>query len=320
MSGRSLKIAVVSLSLAVALATSAAGAAALPSGLFGSGPEFALRAPGGYRLSVSRGEHHEVSLSIRRGSATTTYSAPGRATVRRVDARFGRFGRIAVSFEPSGRTRRIPPLIGCKGKPALSHRGTFRGTIRFHGEGGYTTVEADSARGTVTTNPARHCRGKGATPGPKPGPPEEGTDGPVFLFAGCGDTSFFAVGGHSTSAPAPVFPDEFEFTGIGGGSKERVGSVSISRYALLFGAPRSAFGYDEAMKTATVKPPPPFHGKASLSTDAAGGHHWEGNLSASLIGKDVTLAGPDFGAGLFPFSSIPSHPPSGRGASCARHS
>jgi hypothetical protein len=300
----------------------AGSAAAFPfpaGALGGSGPEFALKAPGGYRLQVSREDAGHVSIAVSKGSASTTYTAPGKSADGRIDAGFGRFGRVAVAFEAAGKPQRTAPFPGCTGKPIVTQAGLFRGTIRFRGEGGFTRVAARSAHGAISTSPAWHCGGKPTKPGSKGkggGAGEEESDDSAFLFAGCGNSVFFAGGGHSSSKPAPVFPDEREFTLFAASSSERAGPVSISRTIIAAGS-GAAFSFDDALTTATASPPPPFHGKAVFSLDPAGKPLWTGALKAAFIGKDVAMSGPGFGARLFRDGSGFKGPPPAAGGSCA---
>lgn len=313
--------------MSVALATTvlavfASGAAAftLPPGLLGGpGPELALRAPGGYRLQVNRDDRHHVSLSVSKGAASNSYVAPGTAAGGEIEADFGRFGRVAVSFEPHGKPQPTPPFPGCSGKPMITRPGVFRGKIRFRGEGGFTSVDADGAHGTITTSPPWHCTGKKPESPPKGGGGEAGEEDPdlgAFLFARCGEALFFAGGGRSSSKPAPVFPDDRAFTLFGASAEERVGPVTIERGIFAAGS-GGAFSFDDALTTATVRPPPPFHGKAVYSLDAAGKPRWTGGLTASFIGRDVAMAGPDFGVRLFGADSDLKGTPAVPGGSCA---
>jgi hypothetical protein len=79
---------------------------------------------------------------------------------------------------------------------------------------------------------------------------------------------------------------------------EKRGRMSVARIAGVR-APASAFAFDQAAGTATVAPPAPFSGSASLQRNADGSKAWAGPLSVDVLGADpVTLAGPRFKAGF----------------------
>jgi hypothetical protein len=285
------------------LFANAATAGADPAVLqaFEPGVGFGLKGSGGYQVSVS-GAGRRVELSVVRGTAITQYSTRGRASAAGVRASFGRFGRVDVEFRPSSKVERIEPVPGCRGNPAVIRKGVFVGTISFRGEAGYTKVKASSARGTFTTAARWTCRGAGGKGGG--GGEEQGKD--VTLSASCGSLVFGALGGRAREQAAPVFPDEDKaFAGFFAASIEDAGRVRVSRGAIAF-ARGGAFLFDEALTSATVRPPGPFHGSGDFRLDPTGEAQWTGTLAVSFPGRRVTLAGPGFHARLVRGGDLPT--------------
>lgn len=116
--------------------------------------QFTLRGSNGYRIKVSgspgEGFNNEVELSAERGGESATYRAFGTVTASSMKASFGHLGKLSLHFHPSGEVRRVKISKRClKKRPPLvtARLGTFVGTIRFRGEGGYTKVSAHRAVG-----------------------------------------------------------------------------------------------------------------------------------------------------------------------------
>ncbi len=74
-----------------------------------------------------------VAPTSRRDSLFARYSGPGRTTRRGVFGRLGRFGSVALSFQPERKPSRLPRPDSCTGGPKdwVTWKGTFRGSIRF---------------------------------------------------------------------------------------------------------------------------------------------------------------------------------------------
>lgn len=280
-------VVVAALSLLFA-GTATAGTAGNASG-FGGGvsAEFHLK-KGRYEVAVV-GTRHLVVLSVFHRGAVTQYQSSARVSAGEVRAGLGRFGRIAVRFEPSGKVEKIQPFPGCTGDPLVSSKGVFVGTIRIRGEGDFKKVDTGRAFGTVTSGGRWKCR-----EGHQPAHAPEGTDKGVLLAVARGTLEFVAVGWRSREQGPPIFPDERTGTLFIASTHETCGPVTVSRFAFAFGR-ESSFLFDEALTSATVKPPPPFHGTATFQRDpVTGAVGWTGSLGVSLIGGDASLTGPGF--------------------------
>ncbi|MEX2448478.1 MAG: hypothetical protein WD404_07020 [Solirubrobacterales bacterium] len=76
--------------------------------------------------------------------------------------------------------------------------------------------------------------------------------------------------------------------------------MTIERAATSLGPERS-FVFDPGLGTATVSPPRPFSGSATLTPGPGGTTTWTGSLKVDLPGrKGVPLATPSFTASLTP--------------------
>jgi hypothetical protein len=222
--------------------------------------------------------------------ASTIYTAPAKSVgPGTVEAALGQLGRIAVRFRPSGR-RVVSTARQVCGRPSRVVRrlGVFVGTISFEGEGGYTTVAATSARGSVGTPLPPGCR----TPGSASGAAVASSSMPT------GPTPRRAVlnavdprtGSRFRAAPAPggvVFRARVE--------ERNADGVTVVRRAQA-GAPASAFHLNRSLTWASVRPPAPFSGTARFAARA--GVRWRGSLRVTFPGLSVPLTGADFRAGL----------------------
>ncbi len=94
--------------------------------------EFSSKATNGYTVYVE-GSGRQVALTVDGHGGSARYSVRGRASTRQLKGRFGKFGRIALRFASSGKSRQIKPPKRCEGRNQVSTPGKFIGTIRFRG-------------------------------------------------------------------------------------------------------------------------------------------------------------------------------------------
>lgn len=271
---------------------------------------FSLRGSNGFRLNVeSRDGLVTILVSERRppiatfagnGAPRPAVAGNGAASIyrlrvsgrdpRRIQAPLGRVGTISVSFRPSGRSRvtRWPAGPGACGHPTRLVRrlGTFVGTVEFHGEGGFTSVEATRARGSIGTPLPSDCAG-GPGSSARLGLPLAGSPGRVVLSAvnGRSGTRFEA----RTTARGAAFRATW---------RERLEEgIAVTRQAYA-AASRSAFTYAGDLGSARVAPPAPFAGSARYRAAADGAGRWTGNLTATFPGAAAGMTGPGFRAQL----------------------
>ncbi|HEY5334175.1 MAG TPA: hypothetical protein VIJ21_11575, partial [Solirubrobacterales bacterium] len=158
----------------------------------------------------------------------------------------------------------------------------YEGLFAFKGEGGYTEarsteVAALPTLGFIGVNFCNQQESSGESFGPRePGARLKGisyANGRVLKF--------------EINKNRPHGKTLFTAT-----LAERVGGIRI--YRELSGvAPASAFHYDRKVRTATLGPPAPFSGSASLRRNKnMVSPLWSGNLTLAFPGHTVAIAGP----------------------------
>lgn len=259
--------------------------------------QFSLPSSNGYRLRVGstdsaarhRGDFAAVlAQKGMLGSVTyLTRDQDGRADV--IDIKLPGVGRIAVRFVPT-RSRTQALASNCKGPATIVRKGTFRGTIVFHGERGYTSAQAHMVRGTAREHARRVCRRvRSLSP-----PIVKDGGGGNSLFAGM-DAKRSTVE-FTASAPPPL-PGMSARVFFGASVFRRHEGFRTIAAAGASGGPStlSVSGPEEAPTGATVSPPPPFAGSATFGLESPTSANWLGDLSADLPGLGrVALAGTEF--------------------------
>jgi hypothetical protein len=228
-------------------------------------------------LEVAR-TRSDVSAPLRKGRALTAYVAHGTVTPRRIEATFGRLGRVSMRFHPSGRAVKSKPPRHCKGTRLVRRFGVFTGTVRFTGENQYVAVRAHRAKGstrsatylncaarTVHAHARRSSRQVGRFPKSTP------TILTVFWRHVVSSTDFFSFQAGKKTLYLAV-------------TEESKGSMAEVRYAAVI-APSRTFVSDDALTSATVRPPAPFHGRGSYAAAPDGTKSWTGPLSVSFPGE-----------------------------------
>lgn len=181
----------------------------------------------------------------------------------------------------SGREKTAHPK--CLGGAQTYEPGTYEGLIEFNGEGGYTRARdnrvAQLPAWLVFSNRGLCGSGYGEISGP--GEPGARLRGVSFAD---GRNLSFQVNKNRPGAQT-IFTASL---------KERLDGIRIDR-TLSGEAPPSAFCFDHALRTATLSPPPPFSGSASLGRDRNSfSPIWTGDLALDFPGSpDVSLAGSD---------------------------
>jgi len=206
-----------------------------------------------------------------------------------IEADFGSLGAISVAFQPSGKTRVTKVNLKDKTKKCVGaerivrHLGTFAGSIQFQGEGGYTTVDLPSAKGTVGTSIFRNCTTKFSRVDRAQ---TSSQDHPTFLTVSTPPAGIFIA---STCGLSRCFyVNRLETL---------TKSVIVVRSAQA-SAGKSSFVFDDALNSATLTPPAPFSGRGSFQDGQGGSSSWSGSLQAAFPGVTVPLTGPSFEAKL----------------------
>lgn len=255
---------------------------------------FALKVGHGYEMAVI-GQGQAVQVEIGRPSslrqappgggspvntseALTFYIARGTVTRHRIAASFGKFGRVDVRFQPTG-----PPLESrsrrrCRGADHFTiQRGVFVGNVRFAGENDYVTARSHHVRGRVRTPlflrcvpPRLHSRA---------GSLQRAVRQTDFGFQstlsaswrhGAHSTDLFSFGIRKSQLTAAL-------------TEESLGSVALIHLGLAISKSR-ILTVNDALTSATLAPPAPFHGKGTYSAAPDGEKTWSGPLSVTFPG------------------------------------
>ncbi len=250
---------------------------------------FSLRGDAGYRITVQRIRGRVTLYAFQGGKsffAATSYTVRGKVSPQRIDARFGKFGRVAVRLKTE-RMRKGKLEEQCIGKPETIRYGVFVGTIRFRGEGGYTSVDAQRATGQMSSGTKVKCVFPNLRPNSGTAA-QASRQNPPSLVASQGRQRVFAVENSGGKRPSRLFSAV---------SQEQRGRLEIFR-DVFAEAPLSSFAFASDLSSATVHPPAPFRGEASFQRTPAG-PTWVGTLSVDFPGRDdVRLSGPRFEASL----------------------
>jgi hypothetical protein len=280
---------------------------AIPAGVAsGAGPEqgtvvrveLELKASNGLHAHLENSEDGTVTLEFRRKGQIATYEVPGEATEAGLKVRFGRLGLIDVAFTPTRTLSSTEPGEGCTGAPRTLREGVFTGTIDFTGERGYVQIEGPQATGSMSVisqwecpeaealDPfARLARLSAATFRDEKGERESAT-----LWAGSrGCSCYFVAGVHHRHSGG-----KSTFLGV---KFEKREGMEITRGIRVIG-PASAFDFDHAAGTATLRPPSPLGGHATLKVRPHGRPLWRSTIRVPLLGATIDTGGPGFGASL----------------------
>lgn len=249
-------------------------------------------------MVVSRGRPGVATISPRgrlvaRDSgdvAWTTYMAPVAEDPGTIEADLGALGKVSLSFQPSGEKTITKVDLEdksekCIGAAKIVRRlGVFTGTLSFHGEDGYTSVDTTSAPGSVGTSTFRNCT---TLPGAaaRASSPPAGQQRAADLVAGSG----------SVSVALFAFTDSTgsRFSAFSG--KQPTPRLSIIRQASAV-APSSSFRFDPSLDNATLQPPAPFSGFAAFRDPPRRPAYLKGTLAVKFPGLVASLVGPDIGA------------------------
>jgi hypothetical protein len=246
----------------------------------------------GFRVQVeSRLGKDRVRLLLDRHGEVAYYFVHGEVGDDFVRARFGGLGALDLRFVPDGDEGRL----GCaKGQHEGWQRGTFEGSLAFHGEHDYAHVDAHRARGFLQTYPSR-CGSK-----------SQGSKAVAAAAeSGVAETGAGLYAESAKKLPVTLFYCHTE-SGRGGYRvyfnalrEEERGDMEVIRGVQRWGGAAS-FQWDLGAGTATVEPPGPISGRAVYHSEGHGKASWRGSLSAPVLGspRPLRLAGSAFSANL----------------------
>jgi hypothetical protein len=246
------------------------------------------------RIGSVSGFGKEVSIvapTTRRDSLFARYSGPGRTTRQGMFGRLGRFGSVALRFQPEGKPSRVRRPDSCTGGPKawVTWKGTFSGSIRFDPDAhlpGF--VRKGSFEGTVQTVPRWHCPRASKPPSFDP------SAGGINVDAtNCDGRSFDAnVEVDPATPPPPPGDGEATPANFNASWTKSVGIARVTYSISVEGGADTAVFSDD-LSEGTIKPPSPFHGEATIRRRGEG-WEWSGSLSARFPGRTIHLTGPGF--------------------------
>jgi hypothetical protein len=249
---------------------------------------------GPMRFGSVSGFGKEVSIvapTTRRDFLFARYSGPGRTTRQGMFGRLGRFGSVALRFQPEGRPSKVRRPHSCTGGPRVwvTWKGTFSGSMRFDPDAhlpGF--VRKGSFEGTVQTVPRWHCPRASKPPSFDPG-----AGGIDVDATNCDGRSFDAnVEVDPATPPPPPGDGEATPANFNASWTKSVGIARVTYSIWVEGGANTAVFSDD-LSEGTIKPPSPFHGQATIRRQGED-WEWSGSLSARFPGRTVRLAGPGF--------------------------
>jgi hypothetical protein len=266
--------------------------------------EMELRASNGLRAHLEATPDDVVTLELRREGQYVAYEVQGEVTETGLKVRFGRLGLIDVTFAPTTTLDSTESSEGCTGAPRTLREGVFSGTIDFTGERGYVRLEGPQATGSISVLPEWRCVDRPSSPSPFAGASrllshetEEGgkeSEHASLYAASRRCLCLFLAGMHHRDRKGRRGRSIFN-----GVKYERREGMEITRVTQAFGAP-SAFVFNHAAGTATLRPPRPLIGKATFR-ERPGRDPWRSTIRVPLLGAvPLRTDGPGFGAILFP--------------------
>lgn len=276
----------------------------------------------GYGITVDTVGHHRVTLTVTKNAQLASYTTRGKVSRHRVQADFGRFGKVSLRFH--GRRQRFlnraqkrskprTERTVCRGRRPQREVGRFRGTIEFDGQHGYTRLAVGKLRGEVRRSYRQVCRRVPVrNPRHRHGRPAVASSASADPFGfnltllsarsrvGRSLTRFTAI---SLEPPRGIpVPRKDLFSIITASLQERVGRVRVYRSTMQLAAPARVRISRRGIKpsTAQLALDSPFDGRARYKGPAKGSPAtWTGDLGVRLLGSGLLpLTGPHFHAVL----------------------
>lgn len=218
------------------------------------------------------------------GAGYAVYETPAIVSDDFVKADFGPFGKVDLAVHPSGRLRKVH--IKCSRHSYPFEPIAYEGIFEFEGESGFTRASATEAHLPPFTSFCSAAGGYGESRGA--GEPGARVSGVSFAH---GRKLTFAMTKNHPKGRVKYMAE----------IRERRAGISIYRTVEGYtGA--GAFRFADDLSTASLQPPFPFAGSASLVRRRESLFpSWRGNLSVDFIGRPgVRLAGPGVHASIIP--------------------
>jgi hypothetical protein len=258
--------------------------------------ELGLMTSNGLQAQVETSDDGTVTLEFRRKDRLVSYEVQGAVTEEGLKVRFGRLGLIDVAFAPTRTLNSTEPSEGCVGEPRTLREGTFSGTIDFTGERNYVRIKASQVEGSMSVISQWQC--------PEPPAPftraarslalssQSERKAATLLAFGRRCTCLFAAGVHFGKGRARSIFYGFKV--------EHREEMEIVR-GIVARAGASAFVFDLVAGTATVRPPRPFRGQATLTGGPGDRPLWRSTIRMPFLGAaSINPQGPDLSVDLDP--------------------
>jgi hypothetical protein len=223
----------------------------------------------------------------------------------RLKVKIGKLGHFRGHFVSSS-TKTQKPSKFCDGEPTTTEEGHFVGSFEFHGERGYTTIDAHHLSGSLTHIGAQTCKfpaepeGNWSSGQEKA---EEKREAGEFRLLAADSKAHTVFQARREEAPPEfhLMPTSYEMSVEG----SKAGRFSVSYSASIFDfGPNAAETFRvpnlaEPLNEAILEPPAPFTGAATFHLDTPKTASWTGDLAVELPGLGtVPLTGQAISAGL----------------------
>lgn len=226
----------------------------------------------------------DLGLIVYRKDDAAVYGTRAIVTPTRLEADLGGLGKFSADIVRSGKWRTLRSR--CDGESLTFEPRSYRGTFEFHGERGYTEAVATRVPEYARFQLEFLCSdgGRGGF-----GPGSSG----AWLRArvGEGHHRLQLEARKERSGARPRVTAEIS---------EKHDGITIQREVSRW-AGVGAFDYDPLLRTATLKPPAPFSGRAVFNRTAEPSNRWRGSLAVDFPGRpDVSLTGAGLRTSLVP--------------------
>jgi hypothetical protein len=277
--------------LAALLAPAASADETTQKGLEGS---FTLKGTHGYTIkaligATGNGDAGLMILSVGKKGEEATYLVHGTVTKEAVDFDLGELGEVKAAVQPTGTKETL--IAKCaSGEKQTIEGSEYVGAIAFHGEEGFTEVEATHAPLVLSAFDELLCSGGGE--GRESG---EGLPGVGLSIKRKGGPSLSLSQNHPG---ARVF--------YSADMSEKEGAVTVDR-TVVGSLVAGSLSTSSSLKTARFNGTAPFSGAATYKGRSLphktlpGEGSWRGSLTVDFPGNAaVPLAGPGFKASIIP--------------------
>jgi len=253
-----------------------------------------LKGSNGYYVSVQSSASGPLVLFATNSTGSAAYLVRRQAArPDQIKASFGKLGRIALRFQPSGPPKAQSALGSeCVGSAPTRQKGRFTGSLRFRGEGGFTTVHSSSVKGEIFRTFRQVCK---RPPKPEGGGKLQGVSLGAYAKE---DSNLPSFNAYELTANSPLGSPSVSYSAS---VTERRGRITIIRSASGSADPSTfvVSGPTARPITASVAPPFPFSGTGAFESGSGHPATWSGDLSVSLPGLGtVPLTGSPFTARL----------------------